>query len=95
MLFLSGLWWQNESNSWRAYAAREGHAPIRQKEILPGAGRAAAATGEQAVWGSRGIIAVAAKALGPVSPDSCPSRGLPPQLLAPTALPLPRRCRIQ
>lgn len=55
MLFLSGLWWQNESNSWRAYAARSGHAPIRQEEILPGAGRATAAAGEQAVWGARGI----------------------------------------
>lgn len=86
MLFLSGLRWQNQSNSWRAYAACQGHAPIRQKEILPGAGRAAAATGEQAVWGSQGIRAVPAKAPGPV---------LPPQLLAPRALPLPRRCQIQ
>lgn len=94
MLFLSQLW--TEGAQQLAGICGLLGARSHQTEGNPaGYSRALAATGEQAVWGSRGVRAVTAKAPGSMSLLGCLSRGLPPQPQAPMALFLLRRCRIQ
>lgn len=95
MLFLSGLRWQNRATAGGHMQPVRGTLPSDRRKSCP------VLAGLQQPLGSRrsGGLGESEPLLPRLQalclPHSCRSRGLPPQLLAPKALPLPRRCRIQ